>query len=100
MTASSADLRCPLIKKPTPTSTTNQLCQQALQSHAPNAIINQLSQTNQHPSHLKNRQQRNDPSEGKTNCYINPATETQTNNQVTKIATHKPPKYKLTQFQS
>ena len=28
------------------------------------------------------QQQRNNPSEGETNCYIKPATETQTNNQV------------------
>ena len=68
---------------PTP-STTNQLCQQALQSHAPKAIINQLTKTDQHPSYRNSPHRQNNPSEGKTNAFI----QQQTSNQLTKTAQH------------
>ena len=40
-------------------------------------------QTDQHPSHRNSSHRQNNPSEGKANCYIKPATETLANIQVT-----------------
>ena len=40
----------------------------SLQAHTTNAYINQLSQTDQHPSHRNSSHRQNNPSEGKANC--------------------------------
>jgi len=55
----------------------------SLQSHALNAYINQPTTAKSYPNHRKNNNRQNNPSEGETNCYINPATETLANSQVT-----------------
>ena len=54
----------------------------SLQSHALNAYINQPTTAKSYPIHRKNNNRQNNPSEGETNCYINPATETLVNSQV------------------